>query len=136
MELKISPGLPGILGNPNQLLDCCLQIMSNAMDALSEVGGGKLLVSGYQEGEEVVLEFADTGPGVREPEKVFDPFYTTKPVGKGTGLGLSAVYGVVQDHRGQITCLNRPEGGARFVLRFPIATQDSAARVENSSLRE
>ena len=136
VELKISPGLPGILGNPNQLLDCCLQIMSNAMDALSEVGGGKLLVSGYQEGEEVVLEFADTGPGVREPEKVFDPFYTTKPVGKGTGLGLSAVYGVVQDHRGQITCLNRPEGGARFVLRFPIATQDSAARVENSSLRE
>jgi signal transduction histidine kinase len=52
---------------------------------------------------------------------VFDPFYTTKPIGKGTGLGLSAVYGVVQEHHGQITCQNKPEGGAVFVLRLPIA---------------
>jgi histidine kinase len=54
---------------------------------------------------------------------VFDPFYTTKPIGKGTGLGLSAVYGVVQDHRGQITCQNKPEGGAVFVLRLLVAGQ-------------
>jgi signal transduction histidine kinase len=68
-----------------------------------------------------VIQFADTGPGIREPERVFDPFYTTKPVGKGTGLGLSAAYGVVQDHGGQITCLNRPEGGALFIIRLPAA---------------
>jgi histidine kinase len=54
---------------------------------------------------------------------VFDPFYTTKPIGKGTGLGLSAVYGVVQDHQGQITCHNKPEGGAVFVLRLPVAAK-------------
>jgi len=68
----------------------------------------------------VVLEFCDSGPGIREPQRVFDPFYTTKPVGKGTGLGLSATYGVVQDHHAQIACHNRPEGGVVFVLRFPV----------------
>jgi signal transduction histidine kinase len=56
---------------------------------------------------------------MRDPSRVFDPFYTTKPVGKGTGLGLSATYGVVQDHHGQISCYNRPEGGAAFEIRLP-----------------
>jgi two-component system, NtrC family, sensor kinase len=69
----------------------------------------------------VVVMFSDTGPGIKDPLRVFDPFYTTKPIGKGTGLGLSAVYGVVQEHRGQITCQNNPEGGALFVLRLPVA---------------
>jgi C4-dicarboxylate-specific signal transduction histidine kinase len=54
---------------------------------------------------------------------VFDPFYTTKAIGKGTGLGLSAVYGVVREHRGQITCQNKPEGGALFMLRLPTAME-------------
>lgn len=66
-----------------------------------------------------MIQFADSGPGLQVPERVFDPFYTTKPVGKGTGLGLSATYGVIQDHKGQITCCNRPEGGAIFEIRLP-----------------
>jgi two-component system NtrC family sensor kinase len=74
-----------------------------------------------------VVQFSDTGSGIREPQRVFDPFYTTKPIGKGTGLGLSAVYGVIQDHKGQITCQNQPEGGALFVLRLPVAT-DAAVK--------
>ena len=123
VETKIAPGLPRIMGNQNQLFESSLQIISNAMDALEEVGGGNLLVSAYQDGGDVVVEFSDSGPGIREPGKVFDPFYTTKPVGKGTGLGLSAVYGVVQNHEGQITCLNKPEGGALFILRFPAVAQ-------------
>ena len=64
---------------------------------------------------------SDTGTGISEPDKVFDPFYTTKTIGKGAGLGLSATYGIMQDHGGQITCENQPEGGAIFVLRFPAA---------------
>jgi two-component system NtrC family sensor kinase len=119
-ETRVAPGLPRIWGNANQLFQCCLQIIGNAIDALDEVGGGTLSVEAWREGDEVVLEFADSGPGIREPLRVFDPFYTTKPIGKGTGLGLSATYGVVQDHRGQITCYNRPGGGAAFVLRFPV----------------
>jgi len=122
-EVKVAPDLPRIWGNANQLFQCCLQIIGNSVDALEEVGGGVLGVECWREGAEVVLEFSDTGPGIREPLRVFDPFYTTKPIGKGTGLGLSATYGVVQDHHGQITCYNRPEGGAVFVLRFPMAKQ-------------
>ena len=94
--------------------------MENAVDALQESGGGRLLVSLRREAGEVVIEFADNGPGLRDPERVFDPFYTTKPVGKGTGLGLSATYGVIQDHKGQISCYNRPEGGATFEIRLPV----------------
>jgi signal transduction histidine kinase len=111
--------VPRVLGNSNQLLQAFLQVVENAVDALQEAGGGSLRVSLRHEGTEVVIEFADTGPGLRDPERVFDPFYTTKPVGKGTGLGLSATYGVVQDHKGQITCYNRPEGGAAFEIRLP-----------------
>ncbi len=111
--------LPRVLGNPNQLLQAFLQIVENAVDALQEIGGGRLQVSLWRETDEVVVQFADSGPGLRDPERVFDPFYTTKPVGKGTGLGLSATYGVIQDHKGQIICYNRPEGGAAFEIRLP-----------------
>lgn len=111
--------LPRVLGNPNQLLQAFLQIVENAVDALQEIGGGRLQVSLWREESELIVQFADSGPGLRDPERVFDPFYTTKPVGKGTGLGLSATYGVIQDHKGQITCYNRPEGGAAFEIRLP-----------------
>jgi len=112
--------LPRVLGNPNQLLQAFVQIVENAVDALQETGGGRLQISLWREQNEVIVQFADSGPGLRDPERVFDPFYTTKPVGKGTGLGLSATYGVIQDHKGQITCYNRPEGGAAFEIRLPV----------------
>jgi len=120
VESNDNAPLPRVLGNPNQLLQAFLQIVENAVDALQEMGGGRLQVSIWREDNEVVVEFADSGPGLRDPERVFDPFYTTKPVGKGTGLGLSATYGVIQDHKGQITCSNRPEGGAAFEIRLPV----------------
>ncbi len=118
---------PRVMGNSNQLLQAFLQIVENAVDALQGNGGGRLLVSLWGEADEVVIEFADNGPGLRDPERVFDPFYTTKPVGKGTGLGLSATYGVIQNHKGQITCYNRPEGGATFEIRLPALKGNAAA---------
>jgi signal transduction histidine kinase len=133
LTVESTDPLPRVLGNPNQLLQAFLQIIENAVDALQEIGGGRLQVSLWREGNEVVVQFADSGPGLRDPERVFDPFYTTKPVGKGTGLGLSATYGVIQDHKGQITCYNRPEGGAAFEIRLPVvkvtAPLAEAARV-------
>jgi signal transduction histidine kinase len=123
--------LPRVQGNLNQLLQAFLQIVENAVDALQEVGGGKLQVSLWREKGDVVIQFADDGPGMRDPERVFDPFYTTKPIGKGTGLGLSATYGVIQDHKGQISCYNRPEGGAAFEIRLPalrVSAMAEAAR--------
>jgi signal transduction histidine kinase len=127
VETSFAHGLPKILGNSNQLLRTFLHLIENAVDALDEVGGGSLMIVTRRENEDVVIQFSDTGPGMRDPQRVFDPFYTTKPVGKGTGLGLSATYGVVQDHQGEISCYNRPEGGAVFVLRFPIASETAAA---------
>ena len=118
--------VPRVLANSNQLLQAFVQIVENAVDALQEVGGGRLQVSLWREAEEVVIQFADNGPGLQNPERVFDPFYTTKPVGKGTGLGLSATYGVIQDHKGQISCFNRPEGGAAFEIRLPAFKPNAA----------
>ena len=117
VEAIVEPGLPRIWGNSNQLLQTFLHLTENAIDALNEVGGGALLATAQHVGTEVVAD----------PQRVFDPFYTTKPVGKGTGLGLSATYGVVQDHQGQITCRNKTEGGAVFTLRFPAAAQAAIA---------
>jgi signal transduction histidine kinase len=121
--MSIAADLPRVQGNANQLFQSFVEIIENAMDALVEAGGGSLEISAQRQGGEAVLQFSDTGRGIREPERVFDPFYTTKPVGKGTGLGLSAVYGVIQEHSGQITCQNQAEGGALFVVRLPVAAE-------------
>jgi len=126
VQMSIGEHFPAVRGNANQLFQVCVEIIENAMDAMAESGGGVLEISAQRDNGDVVLQFSDTGPGIRDPQRVFDPFYTTKPVGKGTGLGLSAVYGVVQDHGGQITCRNRPEGGALFVLKLPAVIEVAA----------
>jgi two-component system NtrC family sensor kinase len=123
VETVIDPNVPKVWGDGHRLFQAFVQIVENALDALEDAGGGALQVTAGLQGDEVVVQFSDNGPGIKEPLRVFDPFYTTKPIGKGTGLGLSAVYGVVQDHRGQITCHNKPEGGAVFVLHLPVAAK-------------
>jgi signal transduction histidine kinase len=120
IEIMIEPDLPKVWCDGHQLFQAFAQIVENALESLAEAGGGLLQVSAQHQGKEVLLQFSDSGPGVKEPHRVFDPFYTTKAIGKGTGLGLSAVYGVVRDHGGRITCQNKPEGGAVFLLRLPI----------------
>ncbi|HEY6763520.1 MAG TPA: HAMP domain-containing sensor histidine kinase [Candidatus Sulfotelmatobacter sp.] len=127
IEVSIESDFPQVLGNANQLFQAFVEIIENSIDALEVHGGGSLKIMAHREGHEAVLQFLDSGPGIQEPQRVFDPFYTTKPVGKGTGLGLSAVYGVVQDHEGQITCQNNPAGGALFTIRFPLSTAIPAA---------
>lgn len=121
VRTNLGPDLPKVLGDSNQLLQVCLHIINNALHAM-EATGGALTVSSYQQGASVVIEFSDEGPGIQAPERVFDPFYTTRPVGQGSGLGLSACYGIVQEHKGRITCQNRPNGGATFRIEMPVAT--------------
>jgi signal transduction histidine kinase len=125
VHTKGDPDLPHMHGDANQILQVFFNLISNAVDALEEVGGGKLMISTWHADGKLSVEFSDTGPGIKSPQHVFDPFFTTKPVGKGTGLGLSICYGIVQEHGGRIECFNRPEGGATFVVEFPIATLDS-----------
>jgi signal transduction histidine kinase len=119
IELESRSVLPAVRGDPNQLLQVFYHLISNAVDAMETGGGGILMIRTLRERGNVVIEFSDTGPGMLDPEKVFDPFYTTKPVGKGTGLGLSICYGVMQEHGGTILGFNRPEGGCTFRLELP-----------------
>ena len=132
IESAIDAGLPNVWGDGHQLFQAFVQIVENAIDALEENNGGVLRVTAAHQENQIVVQFSDSGPGIKEPHRVFDPFYTTKPIGKGTGLGLSAAYGVVQDHQGQITCHNKPEGGALFILRFPIASREQALAAARS----
>lgn len=120
VRLSLEKDLPPAIANANQLFQTFVEIIDNAMDAVEEAGGGSLEITARRQGSDILLQFSDTGPGIRDTQRVFDPFYTTKPVGKGTGLGLSAVYGVIQEHAGQITCRNKPEGGAEFTVRLPL----------------
>jgi signal transduction histidine kinase len=122
LHTEFAPDLPPVFGDSNQLLQVCLHIINNSVDALEERTNGKLGLFTRREGNQVVLEVRDNGPGAVEPERVFDPFYTTRPVGKGSGLGLSACYGIVQDHNGRIVCQNRPEGGASFRIELPLSS--------------
>ena len=120
IETLTDMDMPPVHGDANQILQVLFNLMSNAVDALEEVGGGKLLIRTSHNDERAIIEFSDTGPGIKSPHQVFDPFFTTKPVGKGTGLGLSICYGIVQEHGGRIECFNRPEGGATFIVELPI----------------
>jgi signal transduction histidine kinase len=119
IEVQTGAGIPQVRGDMNQLLQVFSNIINNAVYAMQEAGGGTLTVRTLFEKGNVVILFSDTGPGMRDPRLVFDPFYTTKPVGKGTGLGLSICYGLIQDQGGQISCYNRPEGGATFRIDLP-----------------
>jgi len=119
IEVQTGAGIPEVRGDMNQLLQVFTHIINNAVYAMEEAGGGTLTVRTLFEKGNVVILFSDTGPGLRDPRLVFDPFYTTKPVGKGTGLGLSICYGLIQDQGGQITCYNRAEGGATFRIELP-----------------
>ena len=119
IEMDMPAVLPAVRADPNQLLQVFYNLIANAVDAMETVGGGLLTVRSRGERGSVVLDFSDTGPGLENPDRVFDPFYTTKPVGKGTGLGLSICYGIVQEHGGQILGFNRPEGGCTFRVVLP-----------------
>jgi len=111
--------LPLVLGDDNHLLQVFLHILNNAIDAIAELGGGgEIIVRTQARGEHVVLEVCDSGPGIAEPARVFDPFYTTKPLGQGSGLGLSACYGIIQEHEGTIECFNLQPRGAMFRISF------------------
>jgi signal transduction histidine kinase len=120
IEMKLESVLPGVRGDGNQLMQVFFNIVSNAVDAMeSHNGGGTLTIKTMRDRANVAILFSDTGPGLKEPHRVFDPFYTTKPIGKGTGLGLSICFGIVQEHAGKILCYNSQTGGAVFRVELP-----------------
>jgi two-component system, NtrC family, sensor kinase len=115
--------LPKILGNAGKLQQVFTNLILNAIDAMSN-GGTLKLNTGYNE-ECVFIEIADTGVGIEEKNlgKIYDPFFTTKPVGSGTGLGLAVTYGIVQEHSGKIEVFSQIGKGTTFRLEFPLAAE-------------
>jgi len=119
IETDLESVLPGVRGDHNQLMQVFFNIVNNGLDAMGDGSGGVMTIKTLRDRGSVVILFSDTGPGIKEPHRVFDPFYTTKPVGKGTGLGLSICYGIVQEHSGKILCYNGQTGGAVFRVELP-----------------
>ncbi|HSM16798.1 MAG TPA: ATP-binding protein [Gemmatimonadales bacterium] len=120
---ELAPGLPSVTANPEQLIQAFMALMLNALDAM-EHRDGSLTVRTRQNarGDEVMVEFEDTGSGIPRAElsKIFEPFYTTKPQGRGTGLGLSICYGIIEDHMGRLDVESHPGFGTIFRVVLPI----------------
>ena len=120
VHLELAPDLPATSADPHQLQQVFLNMVNNAVDAMLEHSNeGDLWVRTSANGDRLSVEFTDSGPGVRDASRVFDPFYTTKPVGKGTGLGLSICYGIITEHGGSIRVRNVPPRGASFTIEVP-----------------
>src|ERR1700678_3710645 len=137
LEREIPDDLPSVVADPHQLEQVFLNIINNALDAMVEnSGSGVLKVRVFRKDAYVCAEFDDSGPGIKDPSRIFDPFYTTKQVGKGTGLGLSICYGIVKEHGGEIVARNREEGGATIEVRLLASEKPALPEPVPSTRRE
>jgi PAS domain S-box-containing protein len=119
---EVADRLPEIEGDANQLQQCVINLIFNAVDAMPD-GGRLLLRAALEENpDQVVISVSDSGPGIA-PEnlpKIFEPFFTTKKEGYGVGLGLSTVFGIMQDHGGRVEVDSRIGEGTNFRLVLPV----------------
>lgn len=134
IKTELAPNLPLLLVSPSDLQQVLINLLQNSHDALAESGlPGKVTIRTRLVENRIVIEVLDNGPGVAEPDKIFDPFYTTKEVGKGTGLGLSICYQTVRSHGGEISIENLSPG-VKFTIQLPVtvasAVSDSGAEGE------
>jgi len=119
-----------IWGDFNQIQQCIINFIFNAIDAMPD-GGSLTIGSSFHSKEGVVeIRIQDTGCGMSEEEisKIFDPFYTTKKEGKGVGLGLSTVYGIIERHKGTIDVESEPGKGSVFIIKFPTGDKHNNQR--------
>jgi signal transduction histidine kinase len=126
---ELSPHLPRLLVDPHQIQQVFLNIVNNARQAVEAFRPqGSIRISTGATGQRVWIRFQDDGPGISEENlaKIFNPFFTTKPVGKGTGLGLSLSYGIIQEHGGSITAESKLGYGTTFIISLPV-TADAEA---------
>jgi PAS domain S-box-containing protein len=123
LESHLDSNLPPVMGDFNQLQQCLINLIFNAVDAMPK--GGTLTLDGVLDPQKqaVVISVQDTGPGIppEHLDNIFEPFFTTKSEGHGLGLGLSTVYGIVERHHGTVEARNLDKGGASFVITLPAA---------------
>jgi len=126
LVLRMADELPSVRIDPGQLEQVVMNLLINARDAMPDGGVVWLTVSlgtGGNDARHIVIEVADGGTGIA-PEvlpRVFEPYFTTKPLGRGTGLGLAMVHGIVQEAGGDITVESTPGRGAVFRVSLPCA---------------
>ena len=124
---EISPNMSPIHVDPAQLQQVLLNLFNNAIDAILERHGAKggeiALEAMIRENGKVEILVSDNGCGIspENMEKIFRPFFTTKPVGKGTGLGLSICYGIIDSMEGAMEVSSEKGKGTSFVIRLPIS---------------
>jgi signal transduction histidine kinase len=118
---ELADGSVPVIGFEFKLQQVFLNLFLNARDAMPS--GGWLTIATRLDGDDVVAEVSDTGNGIAAEhlDRIYDPFFTTKPIGQGTGLGLSITYGIVREHDAAIQCQSAPGQGTRFTLRFKLA---------------
>ena len=121
-----------VLGDANQLLQVCLNVINNAAHTLSGTAG-RLGITTSKQGNIAVLEFSDNRPGAGDAERTFDPFQAMTSSHNGKGHGPSTCYGIVQEHRGRVISTNHPQGGAVFRIELPIANAQSVDTRDSSA---
>ena len=119
--------LPDTMADAHQLQQVFLNLITNAEQAMEQRVDGhhhRLTVRTRRTNDTIRIEVEDTGGGIPANlvERIFNPFFTTKPTGSGTGLGLSISLGIVREHEGRIWAENLPQGGARFVVEIPVTS--------------
>jgi len=128
LESDIEPDIPIIRGDINQMQQCLINLIFNAIDAMPEGGDLTLTAKADRGKERVSLGVSDTGPGISDVDlpRIFEPFFTTKSEGFGIGLGLSTVYGIIEDHGGKVDVETGPGKGTTFWLHFPAGAKTAA----------
>lgn len=132
LQLSLDPNLPQIncqLGKLNQVF---LNVVNNALHAIEEkfetnTKAGILGIKTYSDETNVYVEVSDNGKGIPDEfkSKIFEPFYTSKPVGKGTGLGLSISYSIIEDHNGSLSFESEENIGTTFKIQLPVQDAES-----------
>jgi predicted CoA-binding protein len=116
---EFAEDIPHVQAYGSELNQVWTNLIDNAIDAMD--ANGEIIIRTRRQGDWVFVEIEDNGPGIPEEvkEKIFSPFFTTKPVGKGTGLGLNISYNIIQKHGGEIKVFSKP-GKTRFQICLPI----------------
>lgn len=137
LALRVGP-IPevDVTAEAQQLQSVYLNIINNAYDAMQAAGRGTLVVRAHRANDDVEVIFEDDGPGLADPGRIFEPFYTTKEVGKGTGLGLALAERFVESFGGSIRARNRPEGGAAIIVRLRCSARAAGAEAPRGTVPE
>lgn len=128
LKRENSDDLPPIRGRSQDLQQVFINILLNSIQAMKDLSGENIITirTGFGPDGYIRIDFSDTGIGIKteDMKHIFDPFYTTKPVGRGTGLGLSLVYGIIRTHGGYVEVKSEIKIGTTFSIYLPIAVNE------------